>query len=77
MRHAFGKRLIDLCYFFLYPLDHLLGVFVDSFQDNPGDYFALTVFGDRALPEFVADFNLRHVAHANRRVRRASRARCS
>ena len=64
--HSFGQSLIDLGYLFLYALNDLLGVFVDSFQDYSGHHFALSVLGDGALPEFVPQFNLRHVAHPNR-----------
>ena len=64
--HAFGECLVDIDDFFFYPLDHLLRVFVDPFQDNSSHDFALAVFRNRALTQFVPDFNLRHVAHANR-----------
>ena len=48
--------------------DHLLGVFVDSFEHDAGDDFALAVFGDRALAKFVADLDRGHIADANRRA---------
>src|SRR6266700_1110182 len=63
--HTRRQRLVDLDDLFLDALDYLFGVFVDSLEDNPGDDFTLTVFGDRALTNLVADFDRADVADAN------------
>ena len=66
--HARRQGLIDLSDLFLDPLDHLLGIFVNSLEDDSGDDFALAIFGDCALADLVADLNPGNVAHAYRRA---------
>ena len=66
--HTRRQRLIDLSDLFLDSLDHLLGIFVDSLEDDSGDDFALAIFGDCALADLVADLDPGNVAHTYRRA---------
>src|SRR2546423_13828569 len=52
----------------LNAIDDFLGVFVDALENNSSDDFALTVFGDGALTDLVADLHAGHVADAYRRA---------
>ena len=65
--NALGQRPIDLHDFFLNALDHLLDVFVDPFQHDPGYDLALAVLRHRPLAELVADLDSGHVADPDRR----------
>src|SRR2546423_10016557 len=52
----------------LNAIDDFLGVLVDALENNSRDDFALTVFGDGALTNLVANLDAGHVADANRRA---------
>src|SRR5215510_2789259 len=67
-RYTGRQCLVDLCYLFLEPLDYLLGVFIDSLENDSGDNFSRTIFRDRSLTDLVADLHSGHVADANRRA---------
>src|SRR5215471_5970679 len=53
--HAFGQGLVNLGNLSLDTFNYLLGVFVDTLEDDAGDYFPLAVFSHRALADLVAD----------------------
>src|ERR1044072_4937001 len=67
-RYAWRQCLVDLRYFFLDALDYLLGVFVDALENDSGNDFSLTVFGDRTLADLIADLHASNVADSNRRA---------
>src|SRR6185369_12823571 len=60
--------LVDLRYFFLDALDHLLRVFVDALENDSGNDFSLTILSDRALADLVTDLHAGDVADSNRRT---------
>src|SRR6185503_4446516 len=66
--HARRQCLVDLCYFLLDSLDHLLGVFVDPLENDSGNDFSLTILSHRTLANLVADFHSRNVADSNWRA---------
>src|SRR6185369_3624251 len=66
--HARRQFLVDLRYFFLDALDHLLRVFVDALENDSGNDFSLTILSDRALADLIADLHSSNVADSNRRA---------
>src|SRR5215510_3140910 len=63
--YAWRQRLVDFRYFFLDSLDHLLGVFVDTLENDSGNDFSLTILSDCSLADLVTDFHSSNVADSN------------
>src|SRR6185436_6620460 len=66
--HAWRECLVDLRDLVLNSFDHLLGIFVDAFENDSGNDFSLAILSDRTLADLVADLHSSNVADSNRRA---------